>query len=447
MNPLATMPQLCSFTFWMQRHASLVKSLDVPASEVARPGMIVHGLPMEHHAAAVQQLLQQMLQLAAAAPESATSASLLPAPAAATTTSLSDVRACAQQQQQQQQRRLRLVRFSSNMLASSSMLAALPAHSLTRLEMDFAFSSSSSLNGQSMSAALAQISNLQQLQLGTSSQTSVPGSCLAGIVQLSQLTSLRLEGMWSELDESLQQLLAQPLPLQQLHLELICTWGSEPVLQLAAQSQLTQLIYSEDLSEQTTLPQQLLHLECWQPQGISFFTVLELQQLQRLRILADSVSQSELLQVAQLPALQQLALMYNDLQGASRAASCWAQLPQLCEFIVDNHGLARRRRLPGVLAGITAATSLTKLVLDGWAALFDDMDVSEDEEADAEGAANGAQGALLADVPTCASLARLPGLRHLAIQSASKLAPDDALALTALTGLTHLALQQYGQRR
>jgi hypothetical protein len=441
------MPQLCSFTIWMQRHAPLVKSLavDVPQGEVAHPGMIVHGLPMEHHAAAVQQLLQQMLQLAAAAPESATSASsqLAPAAAAATTTWLCDmsVRAQQQQQQEQQQRRLRLVAFSSNMLASSRMLAVLPAHSLTWLRMQFAFSTSS-LNGPVMSAALAQLSNLQQLQLGSGFGRKVPGSCLAGIAQLSRLTTLTLTGTWSALDESLQQLLAHPLPLRQLRLQLQCPWGSEPVLQLAGQTQLTEFIYSKDLLEETVLPQQLRHLECSQLQDDSILTVLKLQQLQRLKFSAESVDPSMLLQLAQLPTLQQLALVYQDIFFASQAAPFWTQLPQLCELTVDNQGVRHRRLLPRVLAGIAAATSLTKLVLDGWAARWDERFRHEEDVADAHGAEG--EDVRGVDIATCASLSRLPRLRHLEILPMSTLPPGDALALTALTGLTHLALQQLG---
>jgi hypothetical protein len=95
------------------------------------------------------------------------------------------------------------------------MLRALPAHSLTHLSLQWLQCSSSSA---AAAAALAKLSNLQQLHVQTPYSLSHPGSFLAGIVQLSQLTSLELDYIESSQVQELLQILAQPLPLQVLHI-------------------------------------------------------------------------------------------------------------------------------------------------------------------------------------------------------------------------------------
>jgi Leucine-rich repeat (LRR) protein len=81
-----------------------------------------------------------------------------------------------------------------------------------------------------VSAALAQLSNLQQLHLDDS--TAVSYSCLAGLSQLTQLTLLELGYVNAQ---QLQPLLAQPLPLRVLRL------GGLSGLDLSHLTQLLQL--------------------------------------------------------------------------------------------------------------------------------------------------------------------------------------------------------------
>jgi hypothetical protein len=208
-----TLLQHCSFMQWLAKHAPLVKSITaVRRSITSVPGCTVHGLQREQHVATLQQLLQQALQLAAS-----------PAPAAT----------AQQQQQQRQQRGLRLSSFTSNCLVAPGMLAALPAHSLTHLKFDVEHSKG--LSGKVLAAALAQLSSLRHLNLENNSQKPVAGGCLSGLAQLKQLTTLKLLGNRSDSAQPLQQLLAQPLPLRQLHIRL-CGRSKQqmPALNMAA---------------------------------------------------------------------------------------------------------------------------------------------------------------------------------------------------------------------
>jgi hypothetical protein len=104
-----------------------------------------------------------------------------------------------QQTMQQQQSRLCLPNFISDSLCAASMVAALPAHSLTHLILDVG--REDAFDGAALSAALAHLSSLQQLWLTNKksfSSSNTPGSCLAGIAQLTRLTSLSLDGYWPE---------------------------------------------------------------------------------------------------------------------------------------------------------------------------------------------------------------------------------------------------------
>jgi hypothetical protein len=109
-------------------------------------------------------------------------------------------------------------------------------------------------------------------------------------------------------------------------------------------------------------------------------------------------------------------------------------LPQLRELVIKfNYCLPYERQWTAILAGVAAATSLTKLELDP--RMTDDYvewtGIAENE---------------LPEVAVCASLTALTRLKDLTFKCESNagdvwctnLAPGDALALTALTGLTSL---------
>jgi hypothetical protein len=188
-----TLQRLQSFSLWLPKYAALVRSISVVGAR--GKGRI--------------QLLQQTIQQAAGLQYGDE-----PPPAEG------GAAAICLRQQQQQQPRLRLASFSSDSLCDASMVAALPAHSLTHLDLDVG--PEDTFDAPALFAALAQLSSLQQLWLtnkrGFSSST--PGSCLAGVAQLSRLTCLGLDGCWPEVQQPLQQLLVQLPQLQQLHVHL-----------------------------------------------------------------------------------------------------------------------------------------------------------------------------------------------------------------------------------
>jgi hypothetical protein len=179
--------QLGSFADWLQQHPGLVRSISMPARYLPDGTTDIHGQQEEVHYRTVFQLLQQAMQLA----------TMHPATAAAAATAAAGIEASQQQQEQQQQQRqqgLQLVNFSSSCLGKPGVedtLAALPAHSLTQLHLTQPYGDE--VVAAAMPAVLTRLSNLQQLHL-ESMVTATTGNCLAGILRLSRLTSLQLEG-------------------------------------------------------------------------------------------------------------------------------------------------------------------------------------------------------------------------------------------------------------
>jgi hypothetical protein len=252
---------------------------------------------------------------------------------------------------QQQQQPVRLPKISSiTMAGDAAMLHVLPAHSLTHLSLQWLPCSSSSATA---STAFANLSNLQQLHLQASYPLQDPSSLWPGIGQLSQLTSLELdivveeEWPWSRLlptygiepeihGQALQQLLAQPLPLRVLRL------SSNRVLPRLNLSQLTQLQVfsgscSGDWPEQldAIFPPQIQQLELdYEITSTDVDAVLELKQLQCLKVEVDCEEPPDLQRLTQLSALQHLSLAYDNFMFGEYAAGEWPQLSQLCELAV-----------------------------------------------------------------------------------------------------------------
>jgi hypothetical protein len=386
----ASLPRLCSFVRWLPRHAALVSSITIePPYSFER----IDGLPLQNHLEAAQQLLQ--LAIAAVGQDS-----------------------CEH-----------LTKISSiHLTGDVGMLAALPAHSLTNLDVTLGLLGP--VDGQAASAALARLSNLQQLRMQSGEcmqdARSVDFySCLAGVAQLSQLTSLELQHYERQANQDgdpqqLQQLLAQPLPLRVLHLKIYGGGSEPPHLDM---SNLTQLhVLSSWRHLNATFPPQLQQLTLV---GISteqqVEAALKLQQLQRVEFRAASLQQPQLLaRLAQLPALQHLSLEYIFSSDAAATASAWQQLPAARELDLGFRGNAASIwDWEVIINGLAAATSLTRL--------------------DVTAAAAGAEA-----VEACAQLAFLTNLRELCIGCASRIVPGDALALTALTGLTSLQLASVG---
>jgi hypothetical protein len=218
--------------------------------------------------------------------------------------------------------------------STPSVLAALQAHSLTHLELVFIDAACDPLmwldsvgNSAALAAALAQLSSLQHLRLACRDYPphNLPGDCLTGVMQLSQLTSLTLECMWSFMYE----------PLQQLQLNVCCPAG----VNLAAQKQLQSLSFGAAISwvsqlpASCVLPAQLAQLHCGLLQLSSDLSpILGLQQLQYLTLIVGGLVAGRhelLLQLQQLPALQHLTLQYEFASDALKSVPVWAQLLQL----------------------------------------------------------------------------------------------------------------------
>jgi hypothetical protein len=180
-KPTASLPWLCSFARWLPKHAPLVKKIITYDRGTCLQQVRQHGLDWQSHMEAARQILQQALQLAAAPAPAATT---LPIAAAVGSTPI------PQQQQQQQQQGLRLASFDSDWLVAPAVLAALPAHSLTSLNLDLKYAAAElhmasvpaglAVAGTAVAEALARLSSLQHLSLGTHCGVSrdVSAACL-----------------------------------------------------------------------------------------------------------------------------------------------------------------------------------------------------------------------------------------------------------------------------
>jgi hypothetical protein len=408
--------KLCSFAAWLPRHAALVKGITAFASPYAYDRE--DGTTAEQYSAVAHQLLQPALQLAR----------LLPAEAAAAGGSASSAKSL--EHPHQKQPGLQLQRFRSNLPGCAGMLTDLPAHSLTALDLEF--QSKIGADGSALSALLARLSSLQQLRLSSMcSRISIPGSCLAGIASLPQLTELILDGTWQQYEQPLQQLLDQPLPLRLLQLELY----QLPVLDMSQLNSLEELVVGYGLTPGTVLPAQLQRLQLFECPSV--IDVTALQHLQEFTLNVRFEDHTQLMGLAQLPSLRHLALDYREAAETAATAPGWQHLPQLQELLVEyEDSFPSRQQMDVILAGVAACTQLTKLALQvGQKLGADAADGAESQDDEDEGDDNATM-----RVAACGSLAGLTRLRDLAFPSSSYLVHGDALALTALTALTRLDL-------
>jgi hypothetical protein len=418
-GPTAPLHQLPSFANWMAGHSHLVSSITTN-KEPTGDFNAERDFQYQTSVVKAQVVLERALQGAADA-----------AAAAAAGEVHADDAGATPPQQQQQQLQLRLASFSTN-YASLAMLISLPAHSLTHLRFDLV----KNLLEQyaEVPAALARFSNLQRLQLGGEHER-MPGSCLAGIAQLSKLTQLQIGAIGignihDDVHEPLQQLLAQPLPLRLLQLNVQAMLP----LDLTALTQLEELI--TDGAHQAKLPG---HLRSVKMTGVhlvgSLQPLMGLQQLQHLDvcICLDVDATADVLTLTQrLPMLKHLALQYTFARDAALASRTWQKLPQLLKLSFDYEAGSEvhQSQIDDILAGVAAATSLTKLELEAFVA-DGEIEVGEDDDDDCE---------QCAPVAVCRQLSKLTGLRDLSFTDYTYLKPGDAQWLTALTNLTRLVL-------
>jgi hypothetical protein len=451
---LPTLPQLRSFALWLPKHVQLVKSV------AGNVGLLCG---RDKDLTSLGEVLRQALQAAAAAaaaahlddtaPQRGPAAVPAAAGVSASSSGVMSANPQQQQQQQQQQQGWRLGSFSCDMPGAAGMLAALPAHSLTHLDLDVRLSGDM-MTADGLSAALARLSNLQQLCIQSGAGSRAPASGLqpsidipeipssylvTGVGQLTQLTSLILFKDQPDCDgaQHIAQLLVQPLlRLRQLRI------GSHPwpKLDLAHLSQLEEVAgFGMWLTPGTVFPPQLKRLgqlSVWMGDVEVLDSVYPLQQLQHLSLCIGNpgIPQPKLVQLALLPALQHLSLHYSWPMCAAETASAWPLLPQLRELTIESggdYGPLRREAMADLLAGLAGCAALTKLQLQCTAANWIEYEPLYD----------GADNMYPEDVPTavCSSVAGLLQLKELEI-SRVMLVPGDAAALTSLTGLTYLSL-------
>jgi hypothetical protein len=177
---------------------------------------------------------------------------------------------------------------------------------------------------------------------------------------------------------------------------------------------------STALAAGSSLPVQLrtLVLEARSQSNFSNLRLTSLQQLQQLAITVfEDVSVDALRGVRKLQQLQHLALTYTCGTAAAVTAAAWLQLPWLQELRIDlMTNACSSQEFVGVMAGLAAAASLTKLQLDVFVSDARCLDM-------------------------CQHVAGLSRLRDLSVSTATPLAACDAQHLSALVGLTLLSLE------
>jgi hypothetical protein len=169
--------QLNIFSSWLHTHASLVRSIKLSGDPADESNIDQKQPTGRNFAAALLLLLQQALEAAAlgthvATPPTTRAASRAArgaARAARAAAAAAEVAAGRPSASCNNQRHcLRPASFSSDYLYGAALLAALPAHSLTHLDLHLAPSGSRPSSSATLSAALARLTGLQQLQLHSS---------------------------------------------------------------------------------------------------------------------------------------------------------------------------------------------------------------------------------------------------------------------------------------
>lgn len=397
--------QVASFASWLPKYAGLVTSI-----EIKQPSYQQHprwGLNT------AEQLLSLSLFKAVAA-SSATSVSL-----------------------QAHLQPLLLQSYSSNLLCSSAVLQALPAASLSRLEV----SSSSICEQDSMvglAAALPQLSHLQTLQI-LGSETKELDVCMPAISQLSRLSYLEVVCV-ADFDTT-----QLPIQLQKLRINIDDDYNS------VALHHLTRLTFlgitcMGSMEPGSSLPTQLVELEVRSPMeaAISELQITALQQLKRLTLEDTFDGKHNLPMLGTLPHLTHVALSYNTWEGLMDIYQAWPQVPQLCSLAFDRADcgeLLTGQEFREVLSVVATLTGLTRLVLSH----FGVVSGEQDGPADA------------APLELCKHLVKLCNLQELVLEvdvckssdengprPDVKFVPADVQHLSSLTQLTCLCIKGVG---
>jgi hypothetical protein len=359
-KPAKTLAEVTSLAQWLPKYAGLVQSISLFGRF---QGFTDEGAPEavlpEAEAA---QLVASGLQLAAAhrapTPSTVLSNAAAAAAGAAAGAAAADVRAERLQAQLQS--------FSSNFLVGPGLLYALPAASLTHLDLRLYSSvphkAAAPLANGGHAAALARLTNLRQLRLAvdTPKLLGVFSSMLPSVTQLSRLTHLQVINhcsQWSHIgadnsaSQALRQLLQDPCRAWQQQLRVLqLSLADSAAIDLSGLSGLQQLqldafgLPGDTLTMQQgwVLPKQLQQLDiagCCiaSPAATGIPDMQQLQQLTLLVQFAEADGQQALLQLAQLPFLQQLTLKYASAAAVDATADVWRHLPALVSWDLFQH--------------------------------------------------------------------------------------------------------------
>lgn len=392
-HPFHSAALLSNFAAWIPKHAGLVRSIqvsraifdlwhaDAHAAYSSDSGEddddddgVAAATRRAHH---VLHALQEQLQLDSSVANPILQHSLLLAALQPAATSLAANSGCTTAIAAAPTV-FQLQSFSSDFSPSASVLSALPAASLTKLD----FTPSAPLpDAQNAAAALSILTNLQvlNLQLGGLVQQD-----FAAISQLTKLTTLTMDLVWSDLNK----LELLPGQLQQVHLIL-----TDPVVDMFMMigvavasaddsdpgvpvnlSHLTALQHlrllnqtNNEFQSGSTLAatiQDLIveHYRNLGPHGaVAPLSASGLQHLQRLELCNCTDGPQDLLSLKDSPQLQHLFLNYqgNFLPDNLCIAAVWQQLP-LKHLSVSEMQMTAEQAV-SLLKGIGAATTLTSL--------------------------------------------------------------------------------------
>lgn len=376
--------QAVSFAGWLAKHAGLIRKLVVYYKGV----YVLRGADTVTLTAALKQLVEFALQGAASAAASRSGAPLT------------------------------LYSYTSFVPPTAGLLAALPAATLTSLNLR--------LDSSNSIADISRLSNLQRLSLNLFYvQAETHNNCLREIGKLEQLRQLQLIEIAAESDMQL-------LPAQLQHLQLEYSgWDDDDMVGVRVNLQhMTSLRVLElkagDLTAGSSVPVNLQSLELhaqWPVGGLAGFD--SLHQVTAMELSCSSMSREHLEGLRHLRQLKSLSLSLRHHEDPLEVAAAWHGLPLHALHI--KAAAVAGTELRQLMQHVATATMLTEL----------------DFRIDHIGGAVGPDGGKLA---ICQQLQMLKHLSCLTFNVGDF--PDfeqhDTQHLSALVTLTSLELGCYG---
>ena len=307
--------------------------------------------------------------------------------------------------------RLGIKAFQTNFMFSSAVMASLPQCSLTCLVFR-ALTQYHAVAG-SITNPLSTLTNLQEIRLcggmfSTSENTVFPDGCLDGLRPLTQLTLLCLEAASVQTWPPVRCL---PPSIQQLK---VISAGA-CLLDISNLTSLRKLDVNAygGLAEGSTFPLTVpLLLLNSTPLPASTQLSSLFRGVQQIISRSNVAPADSFASLGQLPALQKVKWVYiNCLSASAAGARAWGQVPQLLDLSISLPAGSTDECI-AMLAGLSAATQLTSLMLDK----------------------------VPAELPhCCAATSRLSNLKTLEVAGA-QVERSDYLHLRQLAQLTYLRL-------